>query len=330
MNESEQQQQQGTLWPELRVDQLTDEFKTRFKGRYQDAALNTRGFYGMTRDWRNAILIGQGLPWAMLYILWASSKELNSEQSVLTRVITQIIYFVFGVLQFQLVFVITHMTAHAEFLLEYNRTEDEPIKTVVYYPAFYHHHHHRGGKKSDWFRHLSYHEYPGETNGSINIVCAHWCSYSALRQRITYVIMAMILVATRQIPTSFVWLLMGYELGVVLLPIAHGSQHIPLRRFGALAPMIQFFQYVGIFATPEEHQRHHESGPHGAMDFSSSGLYSKWLDEQFNKVWDWAVESAKHQALMQADAHPVNFLSQFALGAHTLQLMSLGLLCICV
>lgn len=53
--------------------------------------------------------------------------------------------------------------------------------------------------------------------------------------------------------------LLGYELGVMLLPMAHGWQHITRSRFGPpLAAALTFFEkQLGLLASKAEHHPHH-------------------------------------------------------------------------
>jgi hypothetical protein len=164
-----------------------------------------------------------------------------------------------GILALQLVFVASHTAAHALFL-EYS--EQRPgsrrlgngavIPAAVYYFAFYHHH---ASRDDDWAPFLSYNdpkqELIWEHSGTRGIIASHWVGYSHLPYllppsfhyrrdeglpaanpapepaswgawTLTFGVYGLVIISTRfSVPFLF-----GYELGVLLLPMAHGWQHI--------------------------------------------------------------------------------------------------------
>ena len=87
--------------------------------------------------------------------------------------------------------------------------------------------------------------------------------------------------------------LVGFEFGVLLLPIAHGWQHVPQHRNGVLVQ--QFFNVLercGLVANKKDHHKHHNYRSETVyQDFSSSGLYSAKVDAAINRFWDNAVRA---------------------------------------
>lgn len=227
---------------------------------------------------------------------WANPSVLISIswQTILVRLSMMLL----GILSLQVVFVTTHMEAHAMFL-EYDahRLNDSRINfDIVYWFAFYHHHH---NSKDDWAPELSYHN-PKGTNA---VVSAHWYSYSLFSKFQRSVFTAFVCLC---IP-NMTWMLIGYELAVFLLPMAHGWQHIDRNRFGPLKPIISLLAKIGIIADRHDHEGHHQyDGPTVYKKFSSSGPHLVSIDQYLDKKWDEAFNLAK-----ESHSKPYDILFQW-------------------
>lgn len=200
----------------------------------------------------------------------------------------QIAYFLMvsalGIIALQIIFVATHMEAHSLFL-EYEQHVPGNIRLpnwVVYYYAFYHHHHTMG---DNWAPFLSYHN----PQGARNVAAAHWASFSMLTSRRILIVIAF----GYMFPPSLAYFA-GYEIGCLLLPFAHKWQHIPPEKHDIISRILfTFLEKIGLLANHDDHEAHHKHNhPTVYQDFSSSGLYAKWIDPLLNKSWDWAFYEA--------------------------------------
>ena len=197
-----------------------------------------------------------------------------------------ILNFVIGFMTLQILFIVTHMSAHALFLEYENHTIGNVRMTdsIVYYYAFYHHHH---TEYDNWMPQLSYYN----ASGYRNIVAAHWTSYSFVFSKMFLSVMLII----------WIWPMMsyyflGYELAVIILPYAHGWQHIKHDKFNIIIKMFfTFFENIGIVANEYDHHNHHiHTGRTVYQNFSSSGIYSKYLDNKLNQLWNYCFDMAQH------------------------------------
>ena len=82
---------------------------------------------------------------------------------------------------------------------------------------------------------------------------------------------------------------------MLLLPLAHGWQHIAHSRYGrGLTLLLSGCERLGLIATRADHRPHHVKG-HATVyqSFSSSGIFSRQLDILMDRVWDNAVNTAR-------------------------------------
>ena len=208
--------------------------------------------------------------------------QINQDRHILTN----LIMFCLGVMGLQFLFEATHVGAHASFL-EYDehhpqsqRIDERPI----YYLAFYHHHHHR---KDDWAPMLSYNDNLNQFifyhQGTRNVIASHWHGFSFLSS--SRLIIIWLIVAIYPLSAMYFF---GYEVGVIMLPLAHGWQHIPKKRFGfIIRPIFNCLEFCHLIASKHDHNRHHvHTTPEVYQDFSSSGfLYSPYKDRLINAIW---------------------------------------------
>lgn len=206
-----------------------------------------------------------------------------------------IVVFIFGIISLQIVFVATHIGGHALFLEYENHVPDSRIysgvntsvnsegsksdrlpKYEVYYYAFYHHHH---TKLNNWAPFLSYYNQAGANN----IAVAHWTSFSMLADIRILLVMILSYIS----PLTLIYY-SGYEVGVIILPFAHRWQHIDKSEQNILIKSIFcLLELFGIVANKADHVKHHiHNGPTVYQDFSSSGIYTKYIDKLINRFWD--------------------------------------------
>lgn len=200
------------------------------------------------------------------------------------------LYIISGTMGLQKVFEATHVISHAKFLLYSLHVAHSALinQPPIYFYAFYHHHHQYN---DDWAPFLSYHDHLKNSfimyhTGTRNVIAAHWHGYTLLASKKLLIVIIMI-----KINTQFALYFFGYEIGVLMLPLAHGWQHIPKIRFGYLiGTLFYMLDYLGIIANKDDHGKHHvHTGPSVYQDFCSSGfLYSKNFDEYINKLWNKA------------------------------------------
>jgi hypothetical protein len=211
---------------------------------------------------------------------WSNGANKLSWSILLVRLVLVFL----GMLSLQIEFVTTHMDAHAMFL-EYDAHQlKHPRITfdIVYWFAFYHHHHNYA---DNWAPELSYHN----PSGTDAVVSSHWYSYSLCSQLDRLMLTAFICLC---IP-NLSWMLVGYELAVFLLPMAHGWQHIDRNRMGPLKPLLVVLAKVGIIADRHDHEGHHQyDHPTVYKNFSSSGLYLVSVDQYLDRKWDEAFQAA--------------------------------------
>ena len=231
-----------------------------------------------------------------------------------------------GILALQLIFVVSHTMAHAR-MLEYSEHKLGSSRLnqgvgPIYFFAFYHHH---SSRQDDWAPFLSYNGLvPGQSIwdhlGTRGVIGSHWVGYSHLsflccclrdllhgpvaaaadhHQRGTSGLArtsagAVLGVFALLLCTSRIWppFLLGYEVGTLLLPMAHGWQHIPRQCFGRrLGAVLLALERAGVIANKADHHSHHQhTHPNVYRSFSSSGIYGPSFDRIVNHVWDSAFE----------------------------------------
>jgi hypothetical protein len=235
-----------------------------------------------------------------------------------------------GILSLQLIFVVSHTMAHAR-MLEYSEHKLGSSRLnqgvgPIYFFAFYHHH---SSRQDDWAPFLSYNGLvPGQLIwdhfGTRGVIGSHWVGYSHLSfmccclrdllhgpdaaaagqqaQRGTsglarasagavLGVFALLLHSSRSWPPF----LLGYEAGTLLLPMAHGWQHIPRQCFGRrLGAVLLALEWAGLIASKSDHHSHHQhTHPKVYRSFSSSGIYGPSFDGLVNRVWDSAFDEAR-------------------------------------
>ena len=93
-------------------------------------------------------------------------------------------------------------------------------------------------------------------------------------------------------PSIFAPYLLGYEIGVFFLPIAHDWVH--LKTVGKMKYILYPLEKLGFIANKKDHHRHHNySNETVYQSFSSSGLYLHKLDNVFDKLWNFAFLTSK-------------------------------------
>jgi hypothetical protein len=218
------------------------------------------------------------LPLIYSYLIYRS-LEANLLQIILG--------FVLGLFGIQIHFILTHMWNHG-LMLEYDVWTVETrwmhwIPSVVFY-AFYHHHHTRS---DDWAPALSYYK-----TGANNIVRSHWESFSIFCLSPFSAILA--LFGIYYYP-QFAPYVLGFEIGMILLPLAHDWVHLRKSRAYGLNYLFHPLEMMGIFATREDHSAHHNHNhPTVYQGFSSSGIYARHIDRIFNWMWDFAFYNFEH------------------------------------
>jgi hypothetical protein len=232
------------------------------------------------------------LQWIVLVALFGIIA-IFCQKFTLISVILSMCYFSLGLISLQVVFVVTHILAHAKFL-EYNFASNiNPTKSntwvgllsfidcityhPVYYYGFYHHHH---TENDNWFPELSYYM----PTFAKNVAVAHWLSYTNLVSRILIFVIITSIICPKLLMFWF-----GYEVGVLIVPIAHAWQHINhLRLHVFVRILFRLFESTGIVADKHSHHKHHVYNiPTVYQDFSSSGIYAEPIDKLLNKFWDW-------------------------------------------
>lgn len=241
------------------------------------------------------------------------------------------ISFSLGILSLQIIFVTSHVKSHALFL-EYENHALIPvspksdnsmiivrlinelmkfvvfhcdkylmrcINAVVYYYAFYHHHHFEKNNQKNWFKELSYYT----DDGIRNIISAHWHSYTFIGS-IHLVLIVLASYFSPKVPLVFA----GYEVGVWLLPLAHGWQHINHDKFGFMKYFFVVLEQIGMFAGGDDHTEHHKHDHDTVFQgFSSSGLYMKWIDMLIDYLWNIIYYES-----IQKGIYPYDKLSRIA------------------
>jgi hypothetical protein len=206
-----------------------------------------------------------------------------------TNIFITLIFSALGILSIQLTFIMSHMWAHA-LMLEYDlwNVDGIPklfgqIPSVIFY-AFYHHHHKPG---DFWMRAPLGHSVKMD---SFATAFTHWESFSLFTQNypFNHIFLKLYLIYNLMYNPISIPFILGYEIGVFLLPISHDWVHE--RKSGAFGTnyFLKPLEMIGIFATKEEHKRHHEVNHRTVYQgFTSSGLYSKRFDGIVDNVWNY-------------------------------------------
>lgn len=197
-----------------------------------------------------------------------------------------ILFSCLGFLSIQLIFIVSHIWAHAT-MLEYKMWEDGSISDVitnipsVLVFAFYHHHEFMVG---------IYEKIKFKNDGDFVTAFSHFETFSLLTtnspidSKFIYFYKILCLMVT---PTTSSPFILWYEIGVILLPLSHGWAHQRKGCKWGIQYVFGFLEKVGIFAGTSAHHSHHIYDNNTIYkDFSSSGLYSKRVDKFFNKLWN--------------------------------------------
>jgi hypothetical protein len=214
-----------------------------------------------------------------------------------------------GLLSVQLNFITSHMWAHA-LMLEYDLWETDMMLAMVgrigvVVPHAFHHHHFLPGK--DWWDSLPSKRLIGDgrhaiKDGNFSIAVAHWVSFSLFTLSFPTRMVWIVAVMLWLFPVSAVYFLF-YELGVILLPIAHDWVHNRNAALGILYHILLGFERIGIIAARADHKSHHIHNHRTVYQaFSSSGIYSRILDKVFDRIWDAAFD---YSVLRGIDLHKV-------------------------
>ncbi len=233
-----------------------------------------------------------------------------------------------GALLAQFIFAYSHMLVHA-FMLEYNLWLGEgggvvpnwvfmkAFPTLSWY-AFYHHHHTPGcdwgkGVLSPLYDHhctsVPKHERtrdgPLGAQGYLNMVVAHWTSYSMALGKPT----ALLYVAGGALLPQLLPAFAGYELGMLICPFNHLHGHSGNRDdsgtvrslfMNAVDCCYIALDRTGLIASVQDHKIHHDHTHRNVFaSFTSSGLYSKLLDRFFDVQWNWCCDKAAAGNMVQ-------------------------------
>lgn len=215
-----------------------------------------------------------------------------------------VIGIILGFITLQISFIFNHMWAHG-LMLEYDawtigdrRTKN--LSSVIFY-AFYHHHH---TKKDNWMPELSYYN----KDGAWNVATSHWESFSMLTSKT----MILLFILTGLIPHIITPFLLGYELGVFFLPMAHDWVHLKTSSNYYLQYIFYLLELLGLFASHKDHLQHHIYD-HATVyqSFSSSGIYISSFDKYINKIWDSAYNSENTVKILMIYYEYISVLTTF-------------------
>lgn len=198
-----------------------------------------------------------------------------------------VIAVVMGLVSIQLNFVVSHMWAHA-LMLEYDLWNREnmlkhvgEIPFVLFY-AFYHHHH---TDEDDWSHVVSTNNF----HGAFATAFAHWESFSLFTMR--YPLnesMRWFVISSLYWHPYLAPFFLGYEIGVILLPISHDWVHKKNAQKFGIYYILKALEMIGIFAKPSDHAKHHKyTHPTVYQGFTSSGLYSARFDAFLDNIWNY-------------------------------------------
>ncbi len=254
-----------------------DEFRKLFERRVRFDFL----LYNMLNDKAYSIIY----PIAIITLTMLTMLTIIQNKSIFLL----ICYFCFGLISTQLLFSTAHIWAHS-LMLEYSLWDIKTMKSkignvpIVIFAAFYHHH---SSKYDDWMNKLSYHN----DIGSFIIAMCHWHSFSLLTMNypmpgfLVKVLTFLYLVYCPHVAAPY---FLGYEIGVFLLPISHDWVHKRNISEYYMGNIFSVLETIGLFATKDDHKRHHiHTHTTIYQGFTSSGLYSSYLDSLFDKVWDY-------------------------------------------
>jgi hypothetical protein len=140
--------------------------------------------------------------------------------------------------------------------------------------------------------------------GSEKVLFSHWESYSLTTMfcNITTVpIFGPVFSLSIAIGTlimggncnSVIPFIAGYEFGTFLLPIAHDWVHLKKSKKYAFHYFFMVLEWLNIFASHRDHVSHHNHDHQFVyQNFSSSGIYSHYVDSIFNNIWNVIIKKA--------------------------------------
>ncbi len=161
------------------------------------------------------------------------------------------------------------------------------IPSVMFY-AFYHHHH---TKEDDWMAEiLSY----GTKAGAFANAVSHWESFSlfTLEYPIPGIFAKLfVLLNLFYYPAAVAPFFLGYEIGVILLPVSHDWVHERKAASFGIYYLIRPLETIGLFATRADHRNHHDHTCRTVYQgFTSSGLYSARFDKILDDFWNYTFD----------------------------------------
>lgn len=225
----------------------------------------------------------------IIYIIFILSFLYVVNYEIMQNILLSLMLYIYitsGFIGLQKVFEANHLLSHARFLLYSLHIPFSIFMGLppLYFYAFYHHHH---TCNDDWAKFLSYNDpelrFIMDHEGSRNVIASHWHGLSLLTPNKLPVVM----IITHLMPV-YALFIFGYEIGVLILPLAHGWQHVPKERYGyILGSFMNMLEINGLIANKSDHGKHHiHTIPEVYQDFTSSGfLYSKQMDKLINKLW---------------------------------------------
>jgi len=232
--------------------------------------------------------------WALLFpyiIIFLTILMITTCKNIMLSIFAIIL----GLLSIQLNFIFSHMYVHA-LMLVYSLWNETMINIVGNIPpvvvtAFYHHH-----NEGDWAKGILSYTTP---DGAFYVMVSHWVSFSLFTSYFPIngiLLKLFILINLVLYPAETSGFFLGYEFGAMLLPISHAWVHnkIKVSNEKILYYSLKFLEYIGIFATKEDHKEHHNySGEYVYTSFTSSGLYSVILDNYVTNIWNYSFKKCK-------------------------------------
>ena len=116
-------------------------------------------------------------------------------------------------------------------------------------------------------------------------------------------------------PRILIWFIFT-EIGVILLPMLHGFQHLHRSRFGIVGTLLNCLARYKIIVSKEEHDSHHHHDNTKAVysSFMTSGVslgFLMWFDPYIDAWWQAMYHHAKNHGKFVADMvegalHPIS------------------------
>lgn len=204
--------------------------------------------------------------------------------------------FLFGFLGNQIMFVFSHMLAHAEWLYVYDdiriwRNWAAPVtgyletRTGMKFWAFYHHHTH-----NEWFEYLG----SSKPEYSLTGQLVHMQIYTFFYQPFK---LLWTLVVTLAFPQTMGWWMLGFNLSGYYLWMGHDWSHLKNLEPAALGgsffhAAMTVMSFLNINSARELHFDHHKHNHRTVyQDFSIGETFFPMVaDRYFNRLWDRAFD----------------------------------------